>query len=196
MRTAVAFVALLALSGPALAADNQLRVFLGGTFGGGTTFVDPDHAAGKLHAAVGISHVTLGNIFGVDVDLADTPGFFQTGDSANLVLSSRVTTLTGNLIIAAPRSKTEYGVRPYVIAGAGLMRARLNDYFSSFEQSRVLPAFDVGAGAVGFFTNRAGVAWELRRFESLSRDREERGVTIGKEQLSFWRASMAFVYRY
>ena len=57
--------------------------------------------------------------------------------------------------------------------------------------------FDVGVGVVGFLTNRVGVSWELRRFESLTRTNEDTGQTIdGKLRLSFWRAHMAFVYRY
>lgn len=195
MRTLFALAAILTAS-TVSAADNQVRPFFGGTFGGHTTFVDPDHATDKLHPSVGVSFVTLGNVLGLDVDVADTPGFFQTGDSANLVLSSRVTTLTGNIVVAAPRSRTEYGLRPYIVGGAGLMRARSHDYFGSFEVSSILPAFDVGAGVLGFVTSRVGVGWEVRRFESLGRSSAERGITIGKERLSFWRASMAFVYRY
>jgi hypothetical protein len=194
MRLTFTLLAVL-LASPAFAADNQVRAFLGGSFGGSTTFVESDRAAGKFHTAVGASHVTLGNIFGVDVDVADMPGFFETGDS-NLVLSSRVTTVTGNVVVAAPRSRTEYGVRPYIVGGAGLMRVRINDYFGVFDRSSFLPAFDVGAGAVGFFTSRTGVAWELRRFESLTRGDDDSGKTIGRERLSFWRATVAFVYRY
>lgn len=195
MRSAWVLAAVLAAS-PASAADNQIRPFFGGTFGGGTTFVDPDRGADKTHKTFGISLVSLRNVFGIDVDVADTPGFFENSDSAGLVLSSRVTTVTGNVVVAAPRTRTEYGLRPYIVGGAGLMRVRINDYFGSFENSRVLPALDIGGGAVGFLTNRTGVAWELRRFKSLDGSRKEEGLSIGKEKLSFWRATMAFVYRY
>src|SRR5262249_15396486 len=118
-----------------------------------------------------------------------------TGDS-NIVLSSRVTTLTGNLVIAAPRTKTEYGLRPYLVGGAGLMRARQTDYFGGFPESRYLSRFDIGAGAGGFFSNRSGVSWDLRRVEGVGAD-DTPGTTIGTTgRLSFWRATMAFVYRY
>jgi hypothetical protein len=195
MKSAV-LLAILLTALPAAAADNQIRPFLGGTFGGATSFVDPDREAGKVKRTIGISHVTLGNIFGVDIDVADAPGFFDSGKDSSLVLSSRVTTITGNVVVAAPRSKTEYGLRPYLVGGAGLMRVRINDYFGSYDVPSVLPAVDIGAGAVGFLTSRSGIAWELRRFETLRRDSKERGITIGREKLSFWRASMAFVYRY
>src|SRR4051812_7354469 len=164
MRSAF-FLALVVLAAPASAADNQIRPFFGGTFGGGTTFVDLEHAAGKWNPVYGISFVTLTNVFGLDVEVADAPGFFQADDSG-LVLSSRVTTFTGNFLIAAPRTKTEYGLRPYVLAGAGVMRARKKDYFDVFP-NKVMAAVDFGAGAVGFFTSRSGVSWEIRRFEGV-----------------------------
>src|SRR5262249_765246 len=135
------------------------------------------------------------NIFGFDVDLADAPGFFSAGNQ-HLVLSSRVTTLTGNVVIAAPKHATEYGLRPYFVGGGGLMRVHIEDYFSALPVSSVLPAFDFGGGAVGFLTNHVGVNWELRRFQSLSRQTEEVGVTFGNEQLSFWRANMGVTFRY
>jgi Outer membrane protein beta-barrel domain len=192
-----AFAAALAVAHPASAADNQLRLFFGGTFGGGTSLVDFDHSAGKLHKSFGVGVASLGNIFGVDVDVADMPGFFQNSDSANLVLSSRADTFTGSLIIAAPRSKTEYGIRPYLIGGGGITRTRVETYFNVLEETRLMPTFTVGVGALGFLTNRVGVSWELRRFESLTVSDDDSGTTInGKQRLSFWRASMAFVYRY
>lgn len=196
MKTAAVAVIMLTTAGPASAADNQIRAFFGGTFGGGTTMVDPDHGADKAHKTFGISLAQLYNVFGWDVDVADTPGFFQNSDSAGLVLSSRVTTMTGNIVIAAPRSRTEYGLRPYFVGGAGVMRTRLVDYLGSFERSNFLPTFNLGGGAVGFVTNRSGVAWELRRFKSLDRNTKETGLAFGREHVSFWRASMAFVYRY
>jgi len=191
-------VLLVVLTGvPAAAADNQVRFFFGGTFGGSTSIFEPDHAIGKLHKSVGASIVSLGNIFGVDAEVADSPGFFQNSDSANLVLSSRVTTVTGSVVVAAPRSKTEYGIRPYLVGGGGVMRYRIGTYFNVADQTRIVPTFTVGVGAVGFLTNRVGVSWELRRFESLSRTAEDSGLTInGNVRLSFWRAHMAFVYRY
>lgn len=190
-----ALAAAMLVATPVWAADNQIRIYFGGAFGGSTTVVDEDRGADKAHKAFGASLVTLGNIFGIEADIADSPGFFENGDSAGLVLSSRVTTVSGDLVIAAPRSRTEYGLRPYVVAGAGLMRYRIVDAFGVFDRTRLLPAFNVGGGAVGFLTNRTGVAWELRRFQNMFGS-EQPGFTIGKEKLSFWRASMAFVYRY
>jgi hypothetical protein len=186
---------LLATPLPAAAADKLIRPFFGATFGGGTTLVDLEKAAGKPNPVIGGSFVVLGNIFGVEVDAADAPGFFQSGDQ-HLVLSSRVTTLMGNVVVAAPKKLTEYSLRPYLVGGAGVMRARIDDYFGVFKQSRMLPGFDVGVGVIGSLTSDVGICWELRRFQNLPGHTEERGLTIGHEQLSFWRASMGVAIRY
>ena len=73
--------------------------------------VDLEHASGKWNPTIGGSPVVLNNVFGLDIDILDAPGFLPDG-RLGLVLSSRVTTFTGNVVIAAPRSKTEYGLRP------------------------------------------------------------------------------------
>src|SRR4051794_16653728 len=107
----------------ATAAEKQIRPFIGVTFGGGTTLLDPEKASGKAKPAIGVSAVVLGEIFGVEADVAHAPGFFQSGDS-RLVLSSSITTITGNLMVAAPHRLTEYALRPYLVGGAGMMRVQ------------------------------------------------------------------------
>jgi hypothetical protein len=188
-------VGIFLMARPAGAADNQIRPFFGATFGGFTTFVDLEKAAGHPNPVVGVSALRLGDMLGVEAEVADAPGFFQAGDQ-HLVLSSRVTTVTGNVVVAAPRRYTEYSLRPYLVGGAGVMRARIDDYFGVLKVARVLPAFDVGAGAVGFITADVGVCWEVRRFQSFSGGSDTSGVTFGHAQLSFWRASMGLAIRY
>lgn len=185
---------LLILSVRADAADRQIRPFAGATFGGTTPFVDLEDAAGKLHPTIGAQAVFLGELFGVDIDVADVPGFMEAGDK-HLVVHSRVTTVFGNVVLAAPRRLTEYSLRPYVVAGGGLMRARRITSLSVDDVSTVTPAFDLGAGVVAFVTPLTGVAWDVRRFQSFS-DSGERSQGFDGEHLSFWRATMAVVIRY
>jgi len=175
------------------AADRQIRGFAGATFGGTTPFVDLEDAAGKLHPTIGASAVFLGELFGVDIDVADVPGFME-ADDKHLVLHSRVTTVCGNFVLAAPRRLAEYSLRPYFVAGGGLMRARRITSFNVFDVSSVTPAFDLGVGAVAFVTNKTGVSWDVRRFQSFSDSSERTGGV--DDHLSFWRATMAVVFRY
>ena len=193
MSGVVAAVVLTATS--ARAADRQVRPFVGTTFAGSTTFVDLENAAGDAHVTIGVNAAVLGDVLGVDVDFSHTPGFFE-GGSSNLVLKSGVTTLTGNVVIAMPRRLSEYGLRLYVVVGGGIMRVREEDNLHVYDINEVVPAMDLGVGALGFFTNRVGVAWEVRRFQRIGGPAPLTGTSFGPEQLSFWRAHMALVIRF
>jgi hypothetical protein len=179
----------------ASAGDRQIRPFLGATFAGGTTFFDAEEAIGKPHLAIGASAVFLGEVFGTEIDVFDSPGFFQAGDK-NLVRVSHVATFSGNVVLAAPRRLTEYFLRPYVVGGATLMLVRTTTALSVSDVSTVRPAFDVGAGAVAFVTNKVGVSWDVRRFQTIGDGNPAAGLSFGDEHLSFWRATMAAVIRY
>ena len=186
---------LLLMSTRAFAADRQIRPFIGATVGGGTTFVDPENAVGKPNLVIGASAVFLGEVVGVEVDVADAPGFFESGDS-HLVLFSRVTTVSGNVVVAAPHRMTEYSLRPYLVGGVGFMRVRTSTAFGVFDVSAVIPHLDVGVGALAFVTNRVGVCWDVRRFQSVGSHGDNSGLSFGDEHLSFWRATMAVAIRY
>jgi len=148
---------------------------------------------GKANVVLGGSAVFLGDVFGGEIDVAEIPGYFEGGQ--HLVTSSRVTTFSGNLVVAAPRKLTEYWLRPYLVAGGGVMRVSTTTFAGVFDISSVVPAFDVGAGLVGFVTNRTGVYWDVRRFQTLNR-KAGKGLTLGPEYMSFWRASLGLAVRY
>lgn len=195
MRLTLLALALLLLSPSGAAAEWQLRPSLGVTFGGGTTFVDLEHAAGAPNAVIGVTGVLLGEFIGIDADFAYAPGFFQSGDR-HLVLKSSAATLTGNIVIALPRRLTEYGLRPYAVGGVGIMHARIDDWLDVLHVATTLPAMGLGGGVTGFLTERVGLNWDIRHFHSIGRKPESRGVSLGAEQLSFWRANMACAVRF
>lgn len=178
-------------------ADRQVRPFVGTTFAGSSTIIDLNKAdaPGDPHVTFGANMAVLGNVLGVDVDFGHTPGFFETGDS-KLVLKSHVTTLTGNVVVALPRRLSEYSLRLYFVGGGGIMHLDREDSLSAFPISETAPAMDVGVGAIGFLTDRFGIGWEVRRFQRVGSPPPLTGLTIGPEQLSFWRAHMALVIRF
>jgi hypothetical protein len=196
--TLVLVAALLLMCARSEAADRQLRPFVGATFGGATTYVDPDNpekASGRTKPAIGVSAVFLGELLGAEIDVFDAPGFF--GTDSDLVKSSRVTAFTGNVIVAAPHRATEYSLRPYVVGGVGLMQVRRTTLFNVFDISALLPTIDVGGGALAFVTNRVGVSGDVRRFQSVGANPSSNGLTTsGEQHLSFWRAAVAVVIRY
>lgn len=185
---ALAFVVPL----PAHAATEwQIRPFVGVTFGGGTTLIDPERASGRANVVFGLSGGVLGDVVGVEMDVGSAPGFFQSGDT-HLVGSSRVTTLTWNGIVGPSRRATAYSLRPFFVGGFGVMRARSNDLSGELGADLTRPAFDLGGGVSGALSVRTGLSWDLRYFRSL---RGERDTGLGLERLSFWRANMTLVVR-
>lgn len=194
MRAGILAVVLLALSPAAASAEWQVRPFFGITFGGDTTFVDLAGAAGSPNVVIGVNGAFLRDVFGVEVDFGHAPGFFQSGNE-QLVRGNSASTLTGNLIIAAPRHKTEYTLGPYLVAGFGLVHAHIEDILGVLPVNRTLPAMDIGGGVTGFLTRRIGLTWEARYFSSIGHTKAQ-GVSFGGEQLSFWRAGMGLVIRY
>jgi hypothetical protein len=181
------------------AAEWQIKPFVGLTFGGGTTFVDLDHAVGTKNVAFGISGVLLGEVIGIEGDLGFGPGFFQAGDSS-LILNSGVRTVTANVIVALPRRLAEFTLRPYFVAGMGAMYVQYDDisFLDVFVVSDRLAAFDIGGGATGFLSNHVGVSWDMRHFRGFGGQPKEPGLTQdgANQRLSFWRANMALAVRF
>jgi len=193
MRIALLALTLLLLRSAPAGAEWQLRPFVGLTFGGGTTFFDLERAAGGSNVVVGFNGVLLGELVGIDADIGYGPGFFQKGGQ-HLVTRSSATTMTGNVVLALPRRLAEFSLRPYIVGGAGLMQVRITDAGAVLGVSSTLPAVDVGGGVTGFLSDRVGLSWDVRRFRSFGG--KARGLSFGQEQLSFWRANMALVFRY
>jgi hypothetical protein len=192
LRLALLVCGLMGLGASTAQAQWQIKPFLGVTFGGGTTFNDLEQAVGKPKLALGVSGAWLGNVIGVEGEIARVPGFFQAGEQS-LVVSSSVMTLTGNIVVTLPRHVMEYGLRPYLTAGGGMVRVRSEDVLSFLPTRRRLPVSDFGGGVTGFVTKRVGVSWDVRYFRTFGGKLE--GASIGKERLSFWRVYMAAAIR-
>lgn len=198
LRRAALALALAALAPPAVArADTTLVApFVGVTFGAKSAFLtlDPDALASK-NLIFGGSWAWLSDrILGVEGEAAFAPGFFEAKNRDNLVTASHVTTLFGSAIIAVPTAISREGLRPYVLGGVGLVRARLEDLVG-LVQSDNSPGLQLGGGAIGFITNRTGVRFDLRHIRSLERTADE--FTLERRsKLSFWRATVGVAIRY
>jgi len=195
MRIGLLVLGWLLFSAAEASAEWQIKPFLGLSFGGETTLVDLEHGAGKVKVAAGLSALYLGDVFGAEADIGHTPGFFEAGN-LRLVRDSSVTTTTGNIVIAVPRHLTQYTLRPYLVGGAGVIRARIQDELGVLQNPNDLPAIDIGGGVTGFLTNRIGIGWEGRYFHSIRGKTVGTGQSFGAEELSFWRANMSLALRF
>jgi hypothetical protein len=198
MRTCGCLGLALLLTAPAPAiAEWQVRPFIGFTFGGATTFVDFEKVIETNNVVIGASGGWLGEILGVEADFGRAPGFFQTDGVPEIDLrTSAVTTLTGNVVIALPARMAGYGLRPYFSGGAGLMHIDTVTQFQALDVHRTLPTLSLGGGVTGFVTNRVGLNWDVRRLNTLRGEGKTQGDSLGRQQLSFWRATMAVALRY
>jgi hypothetical protein len=170
-----AFVMLAAL--PATArADFFVVPFLGMKFGGSTSIVDFESAAGKKKLVLGIAARKVDDgIIGYEVEFANIAGYFSNEEVAAIIgplvkPGNYVNDLSGSLVLSAPPGLTGGGLRPYAVVGGGLIHAQSVDAFDVIKVRRTVPAINLGFGAVGMFTNNVGVRFDVRHLRSLITD--------------------------
>ena len=194
LKTLAACVICVLASPAAAAAEWHISPMIGATFAGKTTLNDFDQATGKVHPNLSLSGALLGGgLLGVEAIASLTPGFFQTGDGT-FVKESRAYTIMGNVVLTAPRRWTEYFLRPFVSGGFGLMRATQVDALEVLPASTSLFGYNIGGGAVGFFTANTGVRFDLRYYGTL-RGYDRGGIAIGEVQLRYMTAAVGVVIR-
>jgi hypothetical protein len=192
-------IAFLAFARPA-AADWHFTPFLGVTLGGSTTFNDPENVLtgkkfGRKHVVVGGSVTRLWRgPLGIEGLVAYVPGIFDREDLA-LVTGSRSIAAMGNVVVTIPRAWSEYGLRPFVSGGFGVLHVAKTDLLAALPIRRNALGYNVGGGAVGPITERTGVRFEARVF-SYVRSADPVGVSVDRENFSFWTATVGVVFRY
>lgn len=182
-------IALMVTAGVSVAAparaDILLTPFLGVTFGGDT----PDQQVNY-----GLSAAFLGRgVFGIEVDAAITPNFFDAGDLVDLE-DSNVSTFMVNLMLAAP--STTPGIRPYASAGAGIVHARATSVGNVFDLNENNFGINLGGGVVGQFTDRVGLRGDLRYFRSVQDSDGGDGIDLDLGGFNFWRGTLGVTFRF
>jgi hypothetical protein len=135
-------------------------------------------------------------IVGLELDFGYSPSFFGTkSDFGN----NTVINVMGNIILAAPiGGSTGKGIRPYVTAGAGLLRTQIDGgTLTSVSASNNMLGWNGGAGVMGYFAQHIGLGADVRYvrgFKDLNT-----GITRidldGSGQLHYWRAAVGVVLR-
>ena len=179
-RVQAATVVCLLLVWPTVAfADGVFTPFIGASFGPGDT---------ERVSTWGVSLASMaGGVFGFEIDFSRTA---EATDSSVFVDNSRVTQVTGNIIIGVPIK----AVRPYVVGGVGWVRTEINAVdLSLADQTDGLGA-TVGAGLMGFFSDHVGARVDLRYL---------RGASVGGsltefelDKVGFWRAAVGLALRF
>lgn len=192
-KLAVGCVGLILSASPA-AAEWQFVPLVGVTFHAETTLPDVDSGATVHHKNLGGAVRWLSSgIFGVEAMGLWVPGFFGS-DAGNLVKESRVISIMGNVVITAPQRWTEYNLRPFVSGGVGFLLPKVTEFNEVFPFDESFNGFNLGAGAVGFFSQRTGVEFDVRYYRTM-RGIEDATANFGETRLSFMTASIGVVMR-
>jgi hypothetical protein len=194
-RLAVALLLCVCAPATEARADWLITPFIGTSLAGETNFLVLEEGAGsRMTLGASVALLTTG-IFGVEAEVAHTPKFFEGDDPRGLVLSSRVTTLGGSLLLAAPLALTRESLRPYLVGGLGLLQARLRHAAGVLPLNEDRLGLSVGAGAIGFVTDFTGLRFDVRHIKTISGP-DGRFARAGISRLSFWRATVGLTIRY
>ena len=211
LRTAMVLLFVTALARPA-SADWLFTPYLGINFGGAANSVDINtlDEAFEQRANFGGSLAAMGGgIFGFEVDFNYTPNFFQLTEGDEdfefFDVNSSMTTLMGSLIVGVPvGGQSGVGVRPYVTAGAGLMRANISfeDIFDDLSTNEL--GINFGGGLHIFFTDNIGFRGDVRYFRALEQgddddpleDDDFADEDFGLEDFDYWRATVGVTFRF
>jgi len=186
----------LAPASEARAADWLFPPFIGTSFGTETSFLILETgAASSAQLMFGGSVALLSRgVFGVEADYAYAPRFFERDNRAGNITGSNVNTFSGSAIFAVPLSVSRESLRPYAVAGLGLMHAAVQDAVNFSDIRENMLGYNVGGGAIGLIGPRTGFRFEIRHFRSV----ENAPNVLTAEQsarLSFWRATVGVVIR-
>jgi Outer membrane protein beta-barrel domain len=147
----------------------------------------------------GVSFGGMGaGVIGLEADFGYSPSFF--GPSGSDFGDNNVLTFMGNLIIGAPiGGQKGAGVRPYVVAGVGLVKQKVNNpdqLVTGLNSSDF--GFDIGGGVIGFFSNTVGVRGDFRYFRNFSALSlaDIGNLNISTGTLNFWRITGGLTLRF
>jgi opacity protein-like surface antigen len=155
---------LLGVAAPAVArADGMIVPFLGVNFGGNSGR-ELSNAIDAKRFDWGVSLAYMGGgILGIEADIARSPDFFGRTD----IGGSSVLTATGNLLLGIPiGGQKGVGFRPYVLAGIGVIRSKVDGFEDGLSLDDTKGAWDFGGGAMFFFGTHVGLRGDLRYFRT------------------------------
>lgn len=175
----------------AASADWMITPSIGLKFAGHTNIVNLEQGAGNTKMTLGVSVTVLSDeILGVEGELGYSPRFFERSGATDLIARSNVTTVTGNVIAAVPRRITRDSLRPFAVAGVGLLHIGIDDVAGILPVETNLVGMTVGGGAIGRLTNRTNVRFEIRHVRNVGRQKEPPPGFGDTTRLSFWRATV------
>ena len=183
LTTAALALALTAATPRAAHADWLLTPYLGVTFGGD---------AEKQQVNYGLSAAFLGGgIFGIEVDAALTPNFFES--DSDLIEDSNVSTLMANLMVAAPDGAP---LRPYASGGVGIIRYKATSVGNFFDVDDSSFGVNIGGGVLAQVAPKVGIRGDIRYFRAVQDSDGGDDLDIDFGSFNFWRGTLGVTFRF
>lgn len=183
-------------------ADVLLTPFVGGNFSGSTDTLLTNLTGEPSRTTFGGSLATMaGGIFGIEADVGYTPRFFGTdveiGGVPVGIVSNNVLTATLNLTAGIPlQSRGGPGLRPYAVAGVGLIRQEFDLVGGLAEYRANDVGYDIGGGLLVFVSRNVGLRGEVRHFRTLGGDAVSDLLDFEPGAFNFTRATVGLTLRY
>lgn len=186
------------------AADWLFTPFIGTSFGGSADFDDglPGGDEFERQFTYGASLGWMGaGILGFEFDFGYAPNYFESlaglDDEFTFADDSNVTTLMANVKLGVPiGGQTGGGIRPYAVAGLGLIRTHAESVENFFETDSNDWGINVGAGVIGFFSDNIGIRGDVRYFRSFVGGDDDEFPDFELADFDFWRASVGVTFRF
>jgi hypothetical protein len=183
----LAMSAVMALGATAARAEVMITPFAGVAFGGVTE---------RSRATYGVALGFLGHgVVGFEAEFATTPDFFGNSTQGRVFTKNNVVTLMGSVLLAVPAGP----VRVYGVAGAGLMKSRLEASAFLFDVNGTDFGINFGGGLIGYFGSHVGLRADLRYFRDLS-DLNPSGEVVDFElklgKVDYWRAVGGLTFKF
>jgi hypothetical protein len=163
----------------------------------GTTLTSPTPKGSSSKAGYGVAFGNAGKIVGFDTEFAYFPELLDT--AANSLAKSKVVTFSADTLIG-PKINT---TKVYGAIGFGNLWLNVQS-----AQSVILPnpasissnyfAFNVGGGAMGFFSQHFGVRGDLRYFKAFGFDisAAETNGNLSLNKFDFWRGTIGLAIKF
>ena len=195
LSTTIAALA-LAITPSMARADGYFAPFIGANFGGdvGKPLVDTVDDSNKFTYGFSIGAMA-GGIFGIEFDLGYTNNFYATEGA--VVTQGNLLTAMPAFVIGIPiGGQTGGGVRPYFVAGAGLLKRNV-DVASLESISDNDFGYTLGGGLNIYFSDHVGIRGDYRYFRNFSVDVFDfTGVEVERGTFDFSRASVGVLFRF
>jgi opacity protein-like surface antigen len=186
----------LAIAPSAAYADGYIVPFIGANFGGnvGKPLSETVDERNRMTWGFGVGGMA-GGIFGAEFDFGYTHNFYAS--DGTVVTKSNLITAMPALVIGIPiGGQTGGGVRPYVLAGAGLLRRDL-DFNTLDSISENDWGYTLGGGVMGYFSDHVGLRGDLRYFRNFKADiLEATDIDFERGTFNFGRASIGVLFRF